>query len=155
MTEQNTADLMNAVASQLTLALEAFRMDGHPGVPVDDSEQVRIDRITYEDGDTEAWLRLTNGTTWILRAHELGNRILGESEVGLKNVLKSIQVYKNLQARINETMRAVTAAGLDTDHVLQAWHDDVLTDEERAHWNRWISGGYATAAEWEAVDRYS
>ena len=152
MREQNTMDLLDAVASALATA----RNDYPHGIPVGDgdvSEIPHVDHIAYQEGDKQIWLRLTNGEAWLLRVHQLGSKVYHEDPIGQQEVVSSYCRYKSLHRNYLLVIKTVESAGLDTEMIAQTYHDDILGDDERADWNRWQSGGYATAAEWEIINQ--
>lgn len=154
MTDQNTQDLLDAIASQLVIARENFPH----GIPVGAgaTDQIpHIERIDYREGAQEIWLRLTNGEAWILRSHKLGDRVEGEFNVGYSDVQRSFKRYQALVVQWQVIERTLAAGGMPGEEVvnyLQAWHDDTLSDDERADYDRWVSGGYASGAEWAVVN---
>lgn len=152
MTDQNTQDLLDAVASQLALA----RGETVQGIPVGylpTGQAPHIDRIDYQEGDKQIWLRLTNGEAWLLRVHKLGSRIISEAEVGHGDVIRSYSRYKALHRQWLVVFKTAESAGLDTDLIAQAYHDDTLGDDERADWDRWTSCGTASEYEWDLITR--
>lgn len=53
---------------------------------------------------------------------------------------------------VNKTYALIHGA-TDT-FVLQAFYEDVLTPEERAAWDKWVSGGTATPEEWAQIQAH-
>lgn len=162
MTDQNMQDLLEALAGQLHVAAEGFKMEliagqqRYPGIPVGagPADQIPyLDSIDYREGARQVWLRLTNGEAWLLRVHKMGSRIAAEPEVGLHDTLSSYCRYKALQRQWLVVLRTAESAGLDTELLAQAYHDDTLGDDERADWDRWTSCGTASAAEWAYINR--
>lgn len=152
MTDQNTQDLLDAVASQLALN----RGESAQGIPVGylpADQAPHIDHIDYREGDKQIWLRLTNGEAWLLRAHKLGSHIPREDDMGFPEVLSSYLRYKKLHRQWLVVFKTAESAGLDTDLLAQAYHDDTLGDDERHDWDRWTSCGTASAVEWEHIHR--
>lgn len=150
MTDPNNQDLLDAIASQLAIA-----RDGFPhGIPLGPGTEPCIERIDYQEGDHQVWLRLTNGDAWLLRVHQLGSRVMGESEVGYNDVLRSYISYRSLMRQWAKIEKTIKTAGMeDIDPYLQAWHDDVLSDDERSDYDRWVSGGYASSEEARHIQR--
>lgn len=146
MTRQNTADLLDSIALNLTVARENFPH----GIPVGDAP-IHIDGIDYVEDGQEIWLRLTDGTLWILRAYQLGATIHHEPDIGRQAVIGSYCQFRELSKQFGRVMKTAEAAGLDTDLLAQAWYDDVLSEDERVHWDRWTSCGTASTQEWDIV----
>lgn len=53
-------------------------------------------------------------------------------------------------AAVRKTYALLGDGKIDT-HVLQTFYEDVLTPEERAAWDCWVSGGNATQEQWASV----
>lgn len=152
MTDQNTQDLLDAVASQLALN----RGESSQGIPVGNlpaDQAPHIDHIDYQEGDKQIWLRLTNGEAWLLRAHRLGSHIARVDNVGFLEVLHSYTRYRKLHQQWLMVFKTAESAGLDTDLLAQAYHDDTLGDDERHDWDRWTPCGTASSAEWDYINQ--
>lgn len=67
------------------------------------------------------------------------------------NSYKQFLRLQNQWAHIESVAIGCSIAEEVIQEMHQSWHDTIFTDEERAVWGRWISGGTATPEEWKEV----
>lgn len=152
MITQNAQELLEAIATAMAFAKEDSTI-AIGDLPPDQAPAV--DYIDYKEGDDQVWLRLTNGEAWLLQVYPLGGYIPQVYKAGVGDVRSSYNRYQKLLIQWNAIERTLAAGGMkgeDVNTYLQAWHDDTLSDDERADYDRWVSGGKATAAEWAIID---
>lgn len=153
MTDQNQQELLEALAGQLHVATEGYKLE-LPGIPIGDGPPDQIpyvDTVDFREGRKWALVRLTNGETWLLRVDKLGAKQYHEVNLGHTEVISSHYRYQALYRQWLVVLKTAQCAGMDTDLMAQTYHDDILGEDERYHWDRWTSCGTANAAEWEVV----
>lgn len=144
---ENQAEVVGGIAAVFAI----HRID--QTMELSDDGGRRVVHIGYLDGDQEIWLRTDSGEVWIVTAHQLGSLVNKEYDPHYKNkeVLESFERFQGLEAQWDKVRQVVDSIDGDTDMALQAWAEDVLSDDERECWHRWSSGGHATAQEWDIV----
>lgn len=73
-------------------------------------------------------------------------------------LITEYKFFLSLEADWRICLKFATGLGLtkmlDNDRLLQSYWEDVLTDEARSVWNKWTSGGTATAEEWTLINEH-
>lgn len=140
------ADVIGAVAS-----LVANELNSNP-IPMGEQGFHRIIHVSHADRDREAHLRTDNGEMWILRAVKLGQTMRQSGGEDETRVRKDFARYQELVKSAEHAVSYAKKLGIeDEDLALQTYHDEVMNDDERECWARWVSGGYASDAEWHLV----
>lgn len=65
------AEVADAVATTLLAAIEEWKTEGRPGIPVGNDPTLAIEDLEYDEGEDELELRLTNGKFFAIRPHQV------------------------------------------------------------------------------------
>lgn len=147
----DTREVIQGIATALITATDQF----DTGIPLGDSTN-EIAHIAYNDGDPEIWLRTkdanapTDQRVYIVRVHRLLEATAEESALGVQATRNSYTNFRGLQGQADAVVTVAKSLEQDQNLALQAWYEQ-LDDEDRADYDRWRSGGYATKAEWKLV----
>lgn len=142
--------LANLIAEQLTSG------------SLDLMEAGKVIRVDVNIPGGNVVLRTDKGETWYVTPIQLGSRARLTLDNGnppayeCPEVRQSHAKYQALLGQWEVISKVVEAVGTpDLDTALQAWVEDVLSEEDREVWYRWSSGGYATKQEWLVINAYS
>ena len=144
-TDENQREVVGGIASVLS-----EQMTAKMPIPLGDSSYAIV-QMGYLDGDPEIWLRTNADDVWIVRVHRLGTNLQHDWRADHQSVIQSFLRYEALVNRKDDAMRVATSCDVPADMALQAFYDEVLSDDERECWNRWSPGGYATKQELEII----
>jgi hypothetical protein len=149
-------DLTEAIANLIAATSQAEKIP----LSKDDGEnetEVFIKHVSIEQAHgsrgPDLTVRLSDGQCWHYIPVRVGTTLQMTDTYYAKEALTlSFRRFYELgqQAGMVQQIAASIEADLDLAH--QAWYEQ-LSDEDTAHWDRWVSGGYASVDEYRLVTR--